>query len=141
MNETIPRPSHPRSRQIRLGMKIRRFIDKTKSRIIFENRGIFFSSSIYLTAKCMTLAEMKSTTLENRVPQGSQMIGRVIKEALKENKFQVIIIVILVENKYKEIINGTGNIIHKSFLKIMLEIGIVYNFGIIFLTPQVSVLF
>lgn len=80
---------------MRFGIKIRRFIDKTNINTRIEKRGINLSSFIYGTAKCITLAEMKSTVLENNTPHGSRIKGREIVVELNERSVQEMIKVLL----------------------------------------------
>jgi len=71
----IPSPSHPSNKMIILGIKISRFIDRTKSRTSRVNRFIKGSDAMYLEVNTITLAEIRSTTLENKVPHGSMING------------------------------------------------------------------
>lgn len=71
MNEVIPRPSHPISKIIKCGMKIKRFIDKTNKITRSENRGRKGSDDMYVDVNNITLAEIINTTHEKAVPHGS----------------------------------------------------------------------
>lgn len=66
--EIRPRPSHPRRRQARLGIKIRKFMDRTNiitRRVKRLKKG---SSDIYEVAKIITLPEINRTVAANKSP-------------------------------------------------------------------------
>lgn len=66
--DTIPRPSHPINKQIRLGIKIRKFMDKTKRSTIWMKRRMNGSPNIYEEENIKTLAEINRTTDLNKHP-------------------------------------------------------------------------
>ena len=117
--DTIPNPSQPNKRQTRFGIKIRRFMDATKSSTVCEKRWLNLSPSIYVEAKYITLAEIKSTVEENKHPQGSKIIGRVIEVDCHVIIFQEMSIILFSENKYRAVIRGRGNRDHNNFLEII----------------------
>ena len=94
-------------------------MEATKSNTVWENRWLYLSPSIYLEAKYITLAEMNKTVDENKHPQGSKIIGRVIDVDCHEINFQEISIILFFENKYSAVINGIGNKDHNNFLEII----------------------
>ena len=67
----IPSPSHPMSRIIRWGIKIKKFIERTNKMTRTVNRGIKGSEDMYVEVNNITFAEISMTTDENAVPHGS----------------------------------------------------------------------
>lgn len=77
-NDTIPNPSHPSRSAGRLGIKIKRFIDKTKSITNQVNRLKNGSLAMYLEEKIITAPEIKQTIPLNLRPWGSKITITVI---------------------------------------------------------------
>ena len=94
-------------------------MDATKSSTVCEKRWLNLSPSIYVEAKYITLAEIKSTVEENKHPQGSKIIGRVIEVDCHVIIFQEMSIILFSENKYRAVIRGRGNRDHNNFLEII----------------------
>lgn len=68
MNDKIPSPSHPINREIKWGIKIRRFIDRTNNRTNILNRGLNGSSDMYVLAKIITFPAINITVADVRSP-------------------------------------------------------------------------
>ncbi len=80
----MPKPSHPIRREIRFGMKINKFIDRTKSITSQVNRVRKISLAIYEEEKSITQAEIRQTIFLNVMPTGSKIIGKEIEVVLMD---------------------------------------------------------
>lgn len=82
--EIRPKPSHPKRRQAKLGMKIRKFIEITNiitSKVKRLKKG---SSDMYEVAKVITFLEINKTVAANIRPWGSKIRGSSKRKALVE---------------------------------------------------------
>ena len=100
-------------------------MDITNKRTRLENRWLNLSPFMYEEAKNITLAEINKTTLENRQPQGSKIKGRVILVEFNLKRVQLIKIIELDENKYRDKKNGKGRTLHRSLLALIEKEGMV----------------
>lgn len=108
--ETKPRPSHPRRRLKRFGMKIKRVIDKTNKIISRVNRYSNFSVFIYDEENIRTAVKIEVTILQKRALCGSSMTlirrwkeGVLIKFQSIIRVVEVLIVNMATKNKAKVI--------------------------------------
>ena len=83
----IPRPSQPRSKKIKLGIKISRSIERTNARTNKVKREINGSLVMYERENSRTFPEMNRMMVAKMEEAGSRMTGMAIWWVVRENKF------------------------------------------------------